>query len=57
MDNEQIQILAAYIRVLEEHSHHGHVKDQMNDEGYKDDEIDEALKALGDEAGIDMGWE
>ena len=55
LTREYADFVVSYISALENYSNHGFVMDQLEKDGYTEQEIDNALKALGVIAGRDCG--
>lgn len=55
MTQEQASIVVDYIRAIEHLINHHIVLKKLDDMGYGEAEVDEALKALGKIAGRDCG--
>lgn len=56
MTREEADIVVSYIEKLEERANHQAVVEAMAADGYREREVDKALKALGRVAGRDCGF-
>lgn len=56
LSREQAALIVYYINTVEEcKGNHNHAKEQFAEDNYTEEEIDAALKALGEIAGQDCG--
>jgi len=55
LSSEQANAIVDYLETLDEYTRHQTIMTAMKSKGYTEDELDEALKALGKIAGRDCG--